>query len=556
MPNSNGRKLPLYKWSYCPDTCNHEDKGDIIHAILTHRGLYGASDVYHSPSLISGMKAACEHILTAIKNGESILIHGDYDVDGIVGAVMLHRFLKSQNADSRIFLPTRQNHGYGLSRDSIDKAVARHIPLIITVDCGISDFTNTGYAREKGVDVIITDHHQVPSALPPAKAIVHPQVPHASYPFPNLSGAGVAYKLILALSEELGANIDERYYLPYVALSIITDIMPVTGENRRFIKDGIKALREGYSPHIELIARAAGYPLAIITERELGIHVGSRLNAPGRLKTPVLSAQFLLEEETSKMVKIADEIDRLNSRRREIQEGLARKALEMAMKENHLPIHVLHDPTWHEGLIGTAASRVMEEMGHPVILITKGETGTWKGSGRAPEGIDLFRLIAPNANLLNHFGGHAGACGFAIDGEQIGIFRKAILEQFNTVYPDGFPTPAIEISAQLKPEKLEEKFVEDINAIAPFGRGNPEPLFDLGPFGVETANFVGGGNHLKLLLKGKNHNNDAIFFSAKGIALGDVLGRTVKIAATPKMNEFNGKRNLEFQIKDISPLDS
>ena len=556
MTATNGKKFPLFKWCCSKTTSRIDDPGKIISAILSERGLMDSVEKYHSPDLIKGTASVVNRISSAVKNGETMLVHGDYDVDGIVGTVLLHRFLKSVGAKSVIFLPTRWEHGYGLSQDAILKAVESKISLIVTVDCGISDFKKVQFARERGIDVVITDHHQTSNTIPEDVAIMHPGIPEGSYPFPSLSGTAVVYKLILALSEKLGISIREDEYLPYVALSIITDIMPIVGENRKFVRDGIMALKRGHAPHIEILARAGGYSLDGVGARELGMHVGSRLNAPGRLESPVMSARFLLEEDPKKMAKIAGDIERLNARRREIQENLARKALENAYKESHLPVHVLHDPAWHEGLLGTAAARVVDELGHPVILLTKSESQLWKGSGRAPDSVDLFGLISPVAHYLEHFGGHQGACGLCIDGEKIGAFKKALLDQFMINYPDGIPPLTLDIISKLPADGINLKFADDLVVLEPYGKGNPEPLFEFSPLFIETANYVGGGNHLKLSFKSASRNYDGILFSVKGISPGDVVGRTVSIAATPKANDYNGKKTLEFQVRDIMPLDA
>ncbi|MBU1023045.1 single-stranded-DNA-specific exonuclease RecJ, partial [bacterium] len=498
MKSSIVKKFPLYDWWYLPETAGLTDPRDLIRTMLEARGFIDSKKGYHSPFLMGGMEAAVERIISAKEKNEKVLIHGDYDVDGIVGVVLLYRFLKSAGMDPLIFLPTRQDNGYGLALEAVEKAIINGISLMVTVDCGISDRENVRIGVENGIDFIITDHHKVPDELPDAVAIVHADIEGEDYPFPSLSGAAVAYKLVQALSERMKVPIEENSYLPYVGLSTITDIMPLVGENRQFVRDGIAAIQNGFAPHLELLARAAGFKLEQIGARVLGIHIGSRLNAPGRLKSPVASAKFLMEENQSKMVKLAMKIEQMNVKRREIQENLAYKAVEMAKREKGNPVYVLNDADWHEGLLGTAASRVVDATGCPAILFTKGKDGMWKGSGRSLNGIDLHKLLCECHETMHHFGGHPAACGVTVEAEKFNDFKQQLIEHANAVYPDGFDTEKLDITSKLSIWNVDTKFINELKVLEPYGNGNPEPLFEIGPVAIENASFVGGGNHMKM----------------------------------------------------------
>lgn len=555
MTSTTVKTFPLYSWDFIPETAGISNPSELISAIACKRNLLDAKSEYHSPFLMGGMQSAVERISRALKNNEKILIHGDYDVDGIVAAVILHRFLKSVGANPQIYLPTRRGQGYGLALDAVEKAANNGISLIITVDCGIADWRNVEYGNEKGIDFIITDHHQVPDKLPDAVAVVHGAIEGEGYPYPSLSGAAVSFKLIQALSEYLKKPIDLQEYHPYVGLSIITDIMPLTGENRLFVRDGIKAIHKGFAPHIEILARAGGFNLSQIGARELGFHVGSRLNAPGRLDSPVLSAKFLMEDDKSKIAKIAASIERINSERREIQEDVARKAVKQANRERDYLVHVLRDPDWHEGLLGTAASRVVDETGHPAILFTKGLNGLWKGSGRSPEGINLYSLLCNSKEIMEHFGGHPTACGVSLADDKFDDLKKQVVECAKDKYPTGYPRKTLEVVSKLSTSDIDMKFVENMKVLEPFGMGNREPLFEFGPIAIENANFVGGGNHLKLAFKSGNKKHSGIMFKVNGVRIGDIIGRVVSMVATPIINEFMGNRKLEYQVRDIKPVE-
>lgn len=551
---STAKIFPLYKWNFTPETSDITNPREIIAEIARNRNLLDTQSEYHSPFLMGGMRDAVDRIALALKSKEKILIHGDYDVDGIVASVLLFRFLKSAGADVSIYLPTRSGQGYGLALDAVNKAIQKGISLIITVDCGISDSQNVQFGNEKGIDFIITDHHQVPDELPDAVAVVHAALDGEDYPYPSLSGGAVSFKLIKALSESLNIPIIDYEYLPYVGLSIITDIMPLTGENRLFVRDAIIAIRKGFARQIEILGRAGGYNLSQIGARELGFHVGSRLNAPGRLDSPVLSARFLIENDETKIVKLANEIESINSARREIQSVVAGKAMEQANRERDYPIHVLYDPKWHEGLLGTAASRVVDETGHPTILFTKGSDGMLKGSGRSPDEINLYSILNEFENLMDHYGGHPAACGVTLEESNFDDLKKCLVEHVRGEYPNGYPKKSLEISAKLQIADMNNKFVEDLKVLEPYGKGNREPLFEFGPVGIENANFVGGGNHLKLAFKSENKKHNGIMFKVNGARIGDIIGRVVSIVATPMINEFRGTRKLEYQIRDIKPI--
>jgi single-stranded-DNA-specific exonuclease len=545
------RTFPFYDWWYNPDTISFDNTHDLLKAIFTSRSLFENKPEYHSPYLMSGIKPSVERIIKALSNGEKILVHGDYDVDGIVGAVLLFKFLTSQGGNALIFLPQRQVHGYGLAYEAIEKSENNGISLIVTVDCGIGDRVNVEKARQKGIDIIVTDHHEIPAKLPDAYAIVHQAIPGENYPYHSLSGAAVAWKLIQALSDEMKIEIDQSALIPYIALATVSDVMPLTGENWLIVRDGIKAIRTGHAPHIELLSRFAGVSLEKIGSRELGVHIGSRLNAPGRLKSPVLSAKFLLEDNKSKMKELAQKIENMNHKRRDIQSKVGEMAFKVAERESGCPIHVLYDPAWHEGVLGTAASHVVERTGNPTILFTKGDNGSCKGSARSPESIDIFKLLCGCSGLLDHFGGHKAACGLSIEEPKLNDFRENLIKCVKTAYPDGFPKPRLEISSRIGSDNLDLKFAEELNALEPFGKDNGRPVFEFSPAIIQNANFVGGGQHLKIDLVAGKKPVKAIFFKTGGIKLGDIIGRRISVAASPFINEYNGKRNLEYEILDL-----
>jgi single-stranded-DNA-specific exonuclease len=552
MPQENPRSFPLYDWFFIPETIGLTDHKEIIRKILVSRGLLESKERYHSPDMMAGIKPAVDRIARALKDGEKILIHGDYDVDGIVASVLMFRFLKSAGANPLVFLPSRVDHGYGLALEAVEKASSDGISLIITVDCGIGDHANIEIGKSRGIDFVITDHHQVPQSLPDVTAIVHPGLKDGKYPFDSLCGTVVAYKLIQALAKELKIEINEKEYFPYLCLSTVTDIMPLIDENRWFVRDGIEAIHQGFAPHIELLARVSGFELEQIGIRELGFHVGSRLNAPGRMQSPILSAKFLMETDSKRMLKIAGQIEKLNHKRREIQDRLASQAVEKAHHEWDL--HILFDKEWHEGLIGTASARVVDLTGKPALLFTKGSNGSWKGSGRAPEGIDLYALLHEFSGVMDNFGGHRSACGLSISKDAFDGFRTGLIERVQSEFPDGFPIPGLDVAAALSEDSISLPFAEDLKSLEPCGKGNPELLFEFGPLAVESAEFVGGGNHLKLHFKGMKRKFSGILFKAGGVRIGQLINKKVAVIATPVLNKFNGKEKLELFVKDISPV--
>jgi len=516
------------------------------------------SDLY-SPFLMKDMARAVERIIVALGRQEHICIYGDYDVDGVTSTAVLALFLKRAGGNVSFYIPRRQHEGYGLNSEALDEIRSqRDARLLITVDCGISDLDEVAYANSRGMDVIVTDHHEMPEVQAAAYATINPKQPDCPFPFKGLAGVGVAFNLVMALRKTLRergawANVDEpnlREYLDLVALGTIADIVPMVDENRIFVRNGLDELSRSERPGINALKRVCGLENEEVTVTTVAYRLAPRLNAAGRIADAALAVQLLLCENLDEAVPLASQIDQENTRRRQVEGRTltdARKQLDLYRDDAAL---VLASNDWHPGVMGLCASRLAEEFLRPVVMIACDErTGTGRGSVRGVEGFNIYDAVKNCAPLLEAYGGHKGAAGLSVAIDNIAGFRTRFNAFCGGTGHAGRAAPeVIMIDAEIGLQELSYGMVQDIEALAPFGPQNPEPVF-CSPHLKYYSHMMVGNGHLKLKIKDAGRFYDAIGFNmASRYALGEA---SIRLAFVPQINLYNGQKNIQLKLRDI-----
>ncbi len=522
------------KWKVLP-----KKSDDLIKQLLINRGLTSKKDQekFFHPKLtdfekdlnIPGIKKAQKRITDAIKKGELIIVYGDYDVDGICGCAILYKGLTSLGAKVLPYIPHREKEGYGLSKIGLEFAKSSGATLVITVDNGIVAIEQAKFAKEIGLDLIITDHHLPLDKMPDAFSIVHST---------KMCGAAVAWCLVRGLiKKEL-----EHELLQFVSLATVCDLMPLLGLGRAFVFEGLKILNRTTNLGLLALINESGIGLGNIGSYEIGHILGPRLNAMGRLEHAMDSLRLLCTKDPQKARSLAKLLSETNT----IRQQMTTDAIEQAklLIDHKKKIHILTSHKWSPGIIGLIAGRITDEYLRPTIAISLGETVS-KGSARSIDGINIVELIRKHGDLLVDVGGHPKAAGFSIATKNITLFKKR-LEEIVIVLPDTFEQ-VLEIDAEIEGKKLTKSLVDDIEKFAPFGFGNPRPIFatyDMEVFDVRT---VGQGKHLKF----KAGDIDTI-----GFGMGDLQnvlqnGQPINLAYTLDIDDYNGLEKLQLKIKDI-----
>lgn len=473
----------------------HEELGidPFLAQMLLNRGLqrfeemeeflYGDHDALHDPGELDGIAEAAELACQAVREGRKILVHGDYDADGVSGTAVLVSFLRDIGASAIPYIPHRIDEGYGLSPEAVKHATDHDASLMISVDCGSSSPSVVDQAHAAGLQVIVTDHHMV-TTPPPADVFVNPRAPASDYPFPLLSGAGVAYKLVQAMAACLGCGNPEDY-LDLAAIGTVGDVVPLVRENRIIVREGLAVMQRLQRPGIAALARVAGLLDGGardrgrgLSARDVAFEIAPRINACGRLEHAMTALELLLETDTDRAESLAREVDALNLKRREMEMEMRHAAEARALERGLDGWNVIVEASegWHQGVVGITASRLLDRFGLPSFVISiDGETGQAKGSARAPAHIDLYACLQRCADLFTHFGGHPRAAGFSMPAENIDALR----ERLQHLVPElaGPPQPRLAVDLDLPLAKVERALVEALEPLEPTGHANPAPLF-------------------------------------------------------------------------------
>ena len=513
----------------------------------------------HDPFLMKDMDVAIQRIQEAIQEGEKVMIYGDYDVDGTTAVALVYSYFKDYFKDIDYYIPNRYDEGYGISLKGIDFAALGGFSLIIALDCGIKAVDKINYARDKGVEFIICDHHNPGDEIPTAVAVLDPKQEGCPYPYKDLSGCGVGLKLVQAFGIKTGLDANKIYdFLDLVVVSIASDIVPITGENRILAHFGLKKLNDDPSIGMKAIKEVAGIDRKGITIEDIIFKIGPRINAAGRMESGKKSVDLLVCDIGSDAKIISKKINIFNLDRRNIDTEITRQAIDMIQSDaslKELNSTVLYNPEWHKGVIGIVASRLLDHFYKPTVILTK-SNGLVTGSARSVTGFDLYRAIESCNDLLENFGGHKYAAGLTMKVQNLPKFRERFEKIVReTIDPEQL-IPVVEIDTELQLTDITEKFFRILKQFEPFGPENISPVF-LSENVVDNgySRTVGNnGEHLKLTLI--QEENPFKVFPAIGFHQGSYFGKINKgapfdICYQLMENEFRGRVNLQINLLDM-----
>lgn len=511
-------------------------------------------DRIHDPFLMKDMDQAADRLALAIRDGERVLVYGDYDVDGTTATSCLYIFLKKFGVDVDYYIPHRFKEGYGINPDGIKYAEDTGSHLIVSVDCGITAIKEALVAKEKGIDLIICDHHNVGDEIPDALAVLDPKRPDCNYPFDGLSGAGVGFKLIQATISRLGLPKNVAYqFLDLVAISIASDIVPIVDENRILMKEGLTMIRKKPRVGIKALLDLIKMPREDINTTKIVFSIGPRINAAGRMGDATTAVQLMIAESEAKGKAFAHELESVNMRRRDKDSKTMEEALAMiddVMDLDETSIMVLYKEDWHLGVIGIVASRLVDLYHRPAIMLSSVE-GVIKGSGRSIKGFNIYNAMKKCEDLLEQFGGHEFAAGLTIKEGKLSEFKRRMNEIAYLDLSESSFEPELQIDTELPLEDIDMKFWKLLNQFEPFGPHNLRPIFASRKVEAVGVPTIVGNGHLKMKVKqGNSGVFDAIGFNMHEY-LPFVRKESFDMAYVVEENHWNGRRTLQIRIKDI-----
>ena len=539
---------------------NEHNISELLSAILVNRNITDKKDIdvflnptrkdFHNPYLMPDMEQAVDRILMAIDKKEKVIIYGDYDVDGITSITVIKKFLKERGLDVGYYIPNRLDEGYGLNKEAIEKIANEGYTLIITVDCGISGIEEIKYAYEKGMEVIVTDHHEPLEELPKCVAVIDCKRKDNKYPFKNLAGCGVVFKLTQAISQKL--NLDEKEYLKYldiVCVGTISDIVPLVDENRVIAKLGLKLVEQTRNPGLKALLVASGYKE--VNSNTVSFGIAPRINACGRIGKEEEALKLFLTENIVEAGNITDKLNKYNRERQEIEKRIFEEALSKIEKQ-HLDqnnVIVVGSENWHHGVIGIVASKITELYFKPSILICfEGNEG--KGSGRSIPGFDLNEALCESSEYLEKYGGHEMAVGLSLKKENFQKFADKFEEIAKKAHTEEIES-VINIDEEITLKDVNIETVESLKALEPFGEANKLPVFIYKNLKIDSIRALSEGKHLKLTLKDGNTIINGIGFNMGKYAEEFRISDKIDVLGVLEINSFNGRDTIQINMRDI-----
>ena len=532
---------------------------DILSRILINKGIIEKEELevfinptrkdFHDPFLMPDMESAVDRILQAISNKEDILIYGDYDADGITSTTVLKKFLEERGLNVFTYIPNRLDEGYGLNKDAIKKIFNDGKRLMITVDCGISAIEEIEFANSLGIETIITDHHEPAETLPNALAVVDAKRKDNMYPFNQLAGVGVVFKLIQAISIKL--NLEEREYLKYldiVCIGTISDIVPLIDENRIIAKLGLKLVAQTKNVGLKALIDIIGFKS--IDSNSISFGVAPRINACGRMGNEQVALDLFLSEDYSKAKILANKLNEYNLERQAIEKEIFDEVInQIENSEKEKRCIIVGAEGWHHGIIGIVASKVTEMYFKPSVLICfEDEEG--KGSGRSIPGFDLHKALMECKDSLKKFGGHSMAIGVTLDKDQFEKFKQEIEEYAKKCKIDEI-IPVINIDSEVSLKEVNIESVKSLKVLEPYGEANKMPLFLFKGLKINSIRSLSEGKHLKLTLKDDNYMVNAIGFNMGELSEKFLLDDKVDVVGNLDINSYNGMESIQIILKDI-----
>lgn len=532
----------------------------LVANIIANKGLQNKKEIeiflnptrkdFHDPFLMPDMEKAVERIERAINNKEKITIYGDYDVDGITSSTVLSRFLEERGIKPDIYIPDRINEGYGLNQNAIKSIAENRTDLIITVDCGITAIKEVELAKELNMDVVVTDHHEPGAEIPNTIAVVDCKRKDNKYPFSELAGVGVAFKLIQALSIKM--NLPEEAYLKYldiVCIGTISDIVPLVDENRTIAKLGLKLVKQTKNIGLRCLLASIGYKK--IDSNTISFGVAPRVNACGRMGQARKALELFLTNNMEQAKKLTEELNECNLKRQEIEKKISDEAIKMIenKEEQKQPCIILGKENWHHGVIGIVSSKITDMYSKPSILLCF-EDEKAKGSGRSIPGFDLHEALENCTKYIEQFGGHSMAIGITIQKDNFENFKNEV-EEYAKNKNISEIIPEIQIDEKIQLQDISIKDIEELSLLEPFGEGNRLPLFQINGVKISAIRALSEGKHLKLLLKDDGKYIDAIGFNMGNIVDKYTIEDKIDLVGSIEINSYNGTEKMQVNLKDI-----
>ena len=554
---------PWSEQKYAATLAAQQKEVGLLAGILAARGitdptealtLLAGEEELSDPMLLTDMDKACARILEAIDKEQTIVVYGDYDVDGVTATALLYQHLKGMGASVKCMLPSREGDGYGLSKNAIQSIHDKGCQLIVTVDNGISALEEAEFAASLGVDLIVTDHHLPHDALPKAVAVVDPRRTDDHSPFKGLCGAGVAFKLCAALD---GCPPEEMldYCGDLAAVGTVADVMPLTGENRTLVKAGLKLLQQTDRPGISALLEEVGLEGKPITAENVSYAIAPRINAAGRMDNAVTALQLVLCEDEERAAELAHKLNEINVARQETEQEIVKAAQEQLDAEPAIledRVILIWGRDWHPGVIGIVASRLVEKTGRPVIVVSVDEHGEGKGSGRSVQGFNLHECIASCEDILLRFGGHAMAAGLSVREENLPELRRRLNEWAARECAVLF-TPPLECDLSIHLDRITVESVRRLEQLAPYGAENPTPVFVLEKAIIDGIFSVSEGKHCRLRLRQGNASIYAVWFGMPPEQLPYTMGDVVDAAVNLSVYESLRGAQLSGRILELHP---
>ncbi|MGE5591312.1 MAG: single-stranded-DNA-specific exonuclease RecJ [Bacillota bacterium] len=517
--------------------------------------LFGGRETLRDPLLLPGLEAAVRHLRAALDEERKIWVYGDYDVDGVAATALLCRVLEKLGARVEAYIPSRFDEGYGLNKAALEEAAAAGVHTVVTVDCGVTALEEAAHARELGLQLVITDHHEPKERIPAAEAVVDAKLAGSAYPFAGLSGTGVAFKLALALAGPERADLvwEEA---DLVALATVADMVPLVDENRVLVREGLARMNASEARlGLTALARVAGIKPGQISESHLAFALGPRINALGRLGSAREALQLLLTGSPDEAETLAQHLDAENRRRQAVEAEVLKQAVEQATEQRDRGdrVLVLAAEGWHVGILGLVASRIMDRFRRPTVMLSL-EGGEARGSGRSLPAFHLFHALERCEDLLTRFGGHGQAAGLALSADRLPDLKRRLEEMARQELTEDDLLPVLRLDGEVAPQDVTEDLARQLALLAPFGLGNPQPLLALRDVKVAEARRVGrDGSHLKLrFLAGRRPLDGIAFGLAEPAEAGGVaVGHPVDLAALPELNEWNGRVRVQLMVRDL-----
>ena len=540
----------------------------VLAQILINRGIKTPHEIYDflnprisnlsDPFELPGLKTAVERIKEASKRSERVLVHGDYDADGLSATAIVVYALKGLGLDVHYFIPNRITHGYGFNLAGVKKAKELRVKLIITVDSGITSFEAVALSKKEGIDVIITDHHEPLPLLPEAVAIINPKLLTPDSRLSTLSGAGVAFKFAQALSTIHDSRFTIHDFLDLATLGTIADLVPITGENRIIVKEGLRLIEDETRPGLKALKKVSGIDEREIKSGLLSFTMIPRVNAAGRISDSNSVVKLLLTDSEDEAMDISSWLDRLNSERQQIEEEVYQEACSKLNDKGICSAIVLSSEGWHPGIIGIVASRIAEVSYRPTFVISI-DGRSARGSARSIPPVDIYNALTGCGEFLTDFGGHKQAAGFRLNSEDISSFEERINRIVNETLREADFIPLLEIDTDVNLSHINFNLIRELEILEPFGFGNSEPLLGSKRLEVLYPRVV-GNNHMKMKLRQGFHSIDAIGFDMATL-FDTLLGRVsnsvestlIDAAFTPSINEWEGGTHLQLNLKAFRP---